>query len=42
MVQSVTSPADVTVVLDAALTIDPGPFSLDAEIEDEPTSCEAA
>jgi tRNA-dihydrouridine synthase B len=42
MVQSVASPADVTVVLDAALAIDPGPFSLDGEIEDAPVSCEAA
>ncbi len=42
MVQSVASPADVTVVLDAARAIDPGPFSLDAEIEDVPASCEAA
>ncbi len=42
MVQSVTSPADVTAVLDAAQAIDPGPFSLDAEIEDVPASCEAA
>jgi hypothetical protein len=41
-VQSVTSPTDVTVVLDAALTIDPGPFSLDGEISDAPASCEAA
>src|ERR1700737_4451075 len=42
MVQSVASPADVTVVLDTALAIDPGPFSLDGEIEDAPVSCEAA
>jgi len=42
MVQSVASPADVTAVLDAAQAIDPGPFSLDAEIEDVPASCEAA
>lgn len=42
MVQSVASPADVTVVLDAALAIDPGPYSLDGEIEDAPVSCEAA
>src|ERR1700737_1904780 len=42
MVQSVASPADVTVVLDAALAIDPGPFSIDGEIDDAPTSCEAA
>ena len=42
MVQSVASPADVTVVLDAARAIDPGPFSLDAEVEDVPASCEAA
>jgi len=42
MVQSVASPADVAVVLDAARAIDPGPFSLDPEIEDVPASCEAA
>src|SRR3984893_7405197 len=42
MVQSVSSPADVTVVLDTALLTDPGPFSLDGEIEDAPVSCEAA
>jgi hypothetical protein len=42
MVQSVSSPADVTVVLDAARAIDPGPFSFDTEIEDAPASCEAA
>ena len=42
MVQSVASPADVTVVLDAARAIDPGPFSLDTEIEDASASCEAA
>ena len=42
MVQSVASPADVAVVLDAARAIDPGPFSLDPEIEDAPASCEAA
>ena len=42
MVQSVASPTDVAVVLDAARAIDPGPFSLDPEIEDVPASCEAA
>jgi len=42
MVQSVASPADVAAVLDAARAIDPGPFSLDPEIEDAPASCEAA
>ncbi len=42
MVQSVTSPMDVTVVLDAAMAIDPGPFSLDGEINESPASCEAA
>ena len=42
MVQSVASAADVTVVLDAARAIDPGPYSLDAEIEGAPASCEAA
>src|ERR1700681_663229 len=40
--QAVASPADVTVVLDAALAIDPGPFSIDGEIDDAPASCEAA
>ena len=42
MVQSVSSPADVHAVLDAALAIDPGPFSLDDPVEDAPVSCEAA
>ena len=42
MVQSVSSPADVSAVLDAALAIDPGPFSLDDPVEDAPVSCEAA
>jgi tRNA-dihydrouridine synthase B len=42
MVQSVATPADVTVVLDAARAIDPGPFSIDGEIEDAPVTCEAA
>jgi len=42
MVQSVASPSDVTILLDAALAIDPGPFSIDGEIEDAPASCEAA
>ena len=42
MVQSVSSPADVSAVLDAALAIDPGPFSLDDQVEDAPVSCEAA
>jgi tRNA-dihydrouridine synthase B len=42
MVQSVASATDVTVVLDAAMAIDPGPFSLEAEIDDAPASCEAA
>jgi tRNA-dihydrouridine synthase B len=42
MVQSVASPADVTVVLDAAMAIDPGPFSLEGEIEDAPAPCEVA
>jgi tRNA-dihydrouridine synthase B len=42
MVQTVSSPADVSAVLDAALAIDPGPFSLDDETEDAPASCEAA
>jgi tRNA-dihydrouridine synthase B len=42
MVQSVSSPEDVSAVLDAALAIDPGPFSLDDQVEDAPASCEAA
>ena len=42
LVQSVATPADVTVVLDTALTIDPGPFSIEGELEDAPASCEAA
>jgi tRNA-dihydrouridine synthase len=42
MVQSVSSPIDVTIVLDAALAIDPGPYSIDGEIDDAPASCEAA
>src|ERR1700719_1151480 len=42
MVQSVSSPADVTVVLDTALLTDPGSFSLDGEIDDVPASGEAA
>jgi tRNA-dihydrouridine synthase B len=42
MVQTVTSPMDVTAVLDAAMALDPGPFSVDGEIDDAPASCEAA
>ena len=42
MVQSVSSPADVSAVLDAALAIDPGPFSLDDRVGDAPAACEAA
>jgi tRNA-dihydrouridine synthase B len=42
MVQSVSSPTDVTAVLNAALTIDPGAFSMDGEIDDVPASGEAA
>src|SRR5947207_3279755 len=42
LVQSVATPADVTVVLDTALAIDPGPFSIEGEIEDAPAPCEAA
>ena len=42
LVQSVASATDVTGVLDAAMAIDPGPLSLDAEIDDAPASCEAA
>jgi hypothetical protein len=42
MVQSVSSPKDVTIVLDAALAIDPGPYSIEGEIDDAPASCEAA
>jgi tRNA-dihydrouridine synthase B len=42
LVQTVSSAADVTVVLDAAMAIDPGVFSPDGEIEAAPVSCEAA
>jgi hypothetical protein len=42
MVQSVSSPIAVTIVLDAALAIDPGPYSIEGEIDDAPASCEAA
>lgn len=42
MVQSVASPADVTILLDTALAIDPGPYSTEGEIDDVPASCEAA
>jgi tRNA-dihydrouridine synthase B len=42
MVQSVASPTDVMIVLDTALAIDPGPFSIEGEIDDAPASCEAA
>src|SRR5438067_11655926 len=42
MVPSVATPAAVTVVLDTALAIDPGPFSIEGEFEDAPASCEAA
>jgi hypothetical protein len=42
MVQSVSSRMDVTIVLDAALAIDPGPYSIEGEIDDAPASCEAA
>jgi tRNA-dihydrouridine synthase B len=42
MVQSVASPADVAAVLNEALAIDPGAFCLEAEPQDDPTSCEAA
>ena len=42
MVQSVASAADVTILLDAALAIDPGPYSIEGEIDDGPASCEAA
>jgi tRNA-dihydrouridine synthase B len=42
MVQSVASPADVAAVLNEALAIDPGAFGLEAEPQDDPTSCEAA
>jgi tRNA-dihydrouridine synthase B len=42
MVQSVASPSDVTILLDTALAIDPGPYSIEGEIDDAPASCEAA
>jgi len=41
-VQSVSSPSDVAVVLDQALTIDPGDRTLDDDVDDEPASCAAA
>jgi tRNA-dihydrouridine synthase B len=43
MVQSVASPADVQLVLDEAMAIDPGSFALDAVLDDDgPASGEAA
>jgi tRNA-dihydrouridine synthase B len=41
MVQSISTPADVAMVLDQALTIDPGSRSLD-DVDLEPAACEAA
>lgn len=42
LVQSVSSPADVDLVLDRALAIDPGARSFGDEVDDAPASCEAA
>ena len=42
LVQSISSPADVSLVLDQALTIDPGARLSEAELADEPSSREAA
>jgi tRNA-dihydrouridine synthase B len=42
LVQSISSPMDVTQVLDQALTIDPGSRWLDDGVDDEPAACEAA
>ncbi|TMD65813.1 MAG: tRNA dihydrouridine synthase DusB [Chloroflexi bacterium] len=42
LVQSVSSPIDVAVVLDQAMTIDPGARLSEAELDDDPSSCEAA
>ena len=42
LVQSVSSPIDVAVVLDQAMTIDPGARLSEAELDDAPSSCEAA
>ena len=41
LVQSISTPADVAMVLDQALTIDPGSRSLD-DVDLEPAACEAA
>jgi len=42
LVQSISTPADVAMVLDLALTIDPGSRSLEDDVDTEPASCEAA
>jgi len=42
LVQSISSPVDVAVVLDQALTIDPGTRLLDDHLDDDPASSEAA
>ena len=42
LVQSVETPADIDRVLEAARQIDPGRRLLDEDLEDGPTSCEAA
>src|SRR2546429_9901052 len=38
MVQSVASPADVAALLDAPLEIDPGPYSIQAQIDAAPAA----
>jgi tRNA-dihydrouridine synthase B len=42
LVQSISTPADAAMVLDLALTIDPGSRVLDEDVDDQPASCEAA
>ena len=42
LVQSVSSPLDVTRVLDQAMMIDPGDRLLETDVDDESASCEAA
>jgi len=42
LVQAISSPADIGVVLDQALTIDPGARLLDDDVDDVPVTCEAA
>ena len=42
LVQSISTPADVAMVLDLALTIDPGSRLLEDDVDTQPLSCEAA